>query len=272
MKFYTLLALMAAPTLVGQALAQDARADSPILASGNAPAYRAIVDPSRNYPDADKARRKGGAFVLPAAILNVVPGMTKSQVYTLLDVPHFNEGLFGEKKWDYVFNLYTGTGNDYVTCQFQVIYRKGRVENTYWKDQACADLTNPKASVSTVKVEKIVYGDGATSKSAYAFYFPFDSSQVDVANSSQANEIASTINAGNYNNISVVGMTDTSGTDQYNYGLAMRRAQSVAGSLRRAGVSDANIVVSASPDLAVPTGDEVREQKNRRVLVILGKK
>lgn len=65
----------------------------------------------------------------------------------------------------------------------------------------------------------------------------------------------------------VSGHTDTVGSDQYNLDLSARRAQAVVDVLGVLGIDSSRINVSATgeEELAVPTADGVREQRNRRV-------
>ena len=71
--------------------------------------------------------------------------------------------------------------------------------------------------------------------------------------------------------IKVNGFTDRSGSDQYNQGLSVRRANAVAAELVRRGVPRNEIMTrgfgEANP--LVPTADGVREPQNRRVEIIL---
>ncbi|MEY3730318.1 MAG: hypothetical protein RLZZ57_1074 [Pseudomonadota bacterium] len=71
--------------------------------------------------------------------------------------------------------------------------------------------------------------------------------------------------------IEVNGYTDRSGSDQYNQGLSVRRANAVAAELLRRGVPRNEIATrgfgEANP--LVPTADGVREPQNRRVEIIL---
>jgi OmpA-OmpF porin, OOP family len=74
-----------------------------------------------------------------------------------------------------------------------------------------------------------------------------------------------------YTQIVVNGYTDTSGTPQYNMGLSIRRAQSVAAELVRDGVPRNVISIHGFGEthLLVPTGPGVREPQNRRVEIII---
>ncbi|MCC7283930.1 MAG: OmpA family protein [Acetobacteraceae bacterium] len=71
--------------------------------------------------------------------------------------------------------------------------------------------------------------------------------------------------------IEVSGNTDTVGSAQYNQGLSMRRAESVAGELERRGIPRSEMVLQAFgfTRLLVPTGPNVREPQNRRVEIVL---
>ena len=72
--------------------------------------------------------------------------------------------------------------------------------------------------------------------------------------------------------ITLAGHTDTTGTADYNTQLSENRAKAVAQALKDVGVTS---VVTTSwvgeDDLAVQTGQNVREEKNRRTVVVFGK-
>jgi outer membrane protein OmpA-like peptidoglycan-associated protein len=67
----------------------------------------------------------------------------------------------------------------------------------------------------------------------------------------------------------VVGFTDTSGTNIYNDGLSVRRARNVAQQLEQGGLSSTAITVEGRGEsqLKIETQDGVREPMNRRVEV-----
>ena len=76
----------------------------PAQAGDTLPAYRAQVSADVSFPDAGRATRPQGVFIPARHIAMVAPGLKKSEVYTLLDVPHFSEGLFGVHRWNYIVN------------------------------------------------------------------------------------------------------------------------------------------------------------------------
>ncbi|MEM6906646.1 MAG: OmpA family protein, partial [Pseudomonadota bacterium] len=71
--------------------------------------------------------------------------------------------------------------------------------------------------------------------------------------------------------LSIVGHTDTVGSVTYNQDLSERRARRVASALVDRGVPSGAMTLAgrSENDLAVQTGDNVREAANRRVEISL---
>jgi len=71
--------------------------------------------------------------------------------------------------------------------------------------------------------------------------------------------------------IVVDGYTDTTGTPDHNLDLSRARAQAVADALMKEGINDRRIETHGFGEthLAVPTGDQVSEPRNRRVVIRL---
>ena len=71
--------------------------------------------------------------------------------------------------------------------------------------------------------------------------------------------------------IEVDGYTDTVGSQDYNLPLSRARAQTVADALVHNGIEPGRIAVHGFGEthLAVPTGENVREGRNRRVVIRL---
>jgi hypothetical protein len=70
--------------------------------------------------------------------------------------------------------------------------------------------------------------------------------------------------------VTAVGHTDTSGPNDYNMALSLRRANAVKGALVQAGVPAGAIdtIGKGEEGLLVPTADGVREPQNRRVEIL----
>jgi len=67
------------------------------------------------------------------------------------------------------------------------------------------------------------------------------------------------------------GFADTSGSPEANVALSQRRVDAVKNELVKDGVPAAAITTSAhgENDLLVATGDEVKDQRNRRVMIVI---
>ncbi len=105
----------------------------------------------------------------------------------------------------------------------------------------------------------------------YTVYFDFDSWALSGEQLTVLQQAIDAARAGRQSHISVVGHTDTSGSAGYNQSLSVRRANVVKDVLVQMGARPEAIEVSGvgESDLAVATGDGVREAKNRRAVVTL---
>lgn len=103
---------------------------------------------------------------------------------------------------------------------------------------------------------------------SYVVYFPFDSSELSATAMTTLGEVVEalqSLNAG----ASIIGHTDTSGPPAYNQALSERRANAVTDILLDAGIRPAVVTTEGrgEEDLAVPTEDGVREERNRRAVI-----
>jgi outer membrane protein assembly factor BamE (lipoprotein component of BamABCDE complex) len=106
-----------------------------LVAASNVTAEEASIE----FPDLNSAYLKEGTFVSIENLRNVGPGLTKNQMYELLGPPHFHEGVFNVRVWNYIFNF--KQGGSVVTCQYQVQYTENKtVDSTYWDRPECADF------------------------------------------------------------------------------------------------------------------------------------
>jgi flagellar motor protein MotB len=104
----------------------------------------------------------------------------------------------------------------------------------------------------------------------YEVYFEFDRADVTPGGQAIIRQAARSATAGNLVRLTLTGDTDTSGPREYNRTLSMRRADAVAHALIAGGVPPGDILARGvgESDLAVPTGDGVREPRNRRVEIV----
>lgn len=105
----------------------------------------------------------------------------------------------------------------------------------------------------------------------FVVYFDFDSAEVRQAS---MDKVQSAVNLAEENedvSFSVTGHADRAGPEDYNRELSLERAQNVQGTLMAFGIDADNISIAArgESEPAVPTADGVREQRNRRVEILV---
>jgi OOP family OmpA-OmpF porin len=109
----------------------------------------------------------------------------------------------------------------------------------------------------------------APAPSDYTVYFDLDSWTLTAEDLAVITNAINTARAGGQSHITVVGHTDTSGSDAYNKRLSVKRANVVVEALVDMGARRAAIQASGvgKADLAVQTADGVKEAKNRRAVI-----
>jgi outer membrane protein OmpA-like peptidoglycan-associated protein len=105
----------------------------------------------------------------------------------------------------------------------------------------------------------------------YMVYFDWDKSNLNADARSVVAQAATAAGNNKATVLLVTGNTDTTGSNNYNQKLSERRAAVVKRELIHLGISPDSIqtVGNGKTDLAVQTGDEVRERANRRTHIIL---
>ncbi|MDB5895350.1 MAG: OmpA/MotB domain protein [Rhodoferax sp.] len=187
------------------------------------------------FPDIkNDAWLKEGVFVNLDNLRKVAPGVSKDQLYDLLGRPHFSEGFGKVREWDYIFNFRTGKGNEFITCQYKVVYDKDSLAQSFhWAPAACASQLAEKPPVVVEKLVPapvVVAVPRRTSLSADAL-FAFDkSSMADLQPGGQRELDAlakSVVDGGTLEGMDVVGYSDRLGATDYNQQLSQARARTV---------------------------------------------
>ncbi|MGQ2995734.1 OmpA family protein [Variovorax sp.] len=192
------------------------------------------------FPDPARANWKQGAFPAPKAFERVRPGMGKDPLRELLGWPHFSEGLWGVREWNYIFHFYNGKGSDYTTCQYMVRFNADNLATgAWWKDPECALLAQPPAATPipasarlappqklTLSADGLFRFDGA----AATDLLPEGRARVERL----AGELRHGFRALHY--VVVTGHTDRLGGDAYNEALSLARANTVRDLLVQQGI------------------------------------
>lgn len=181
------------------------------------------------WPAPEKAKLWTGQGVFPApegiSLLN--KGMTKDQVYFLIGRPHFDEGVFSVREWDYLLHFRTpGIGmNGVTTCQLKIIYNSDkRVSGIYWRSVDPANGLCPPDTGQQKESQRYTLSTD--------IFFGLNQYQLDKSNHDVLKNIDKIISDirgnGGYDSISVYGYTDWQGSSSYNMKLSALRAESVA--------------------------------------------
>jgi outer membrane protein OmpA-like peptidoglycan-associated protein len=106
---------------------------------------------------------------------------------------------------------------------------------------------------------------------SFILYFLNDTTELTSESKSHIPEVLSLVNKREFYEISIIGHTDTTGSDEYDMMLSSDRAESVRGMLLSRGIRSGRIELRyhGKRDPLISTGDNVREPRNRRVEVIV---
>ena len=107
----------------------------------------------------------------------------------------------------------------------------------------------------------------AAENAMYLVFFNWDSSALGSGALNVLDAVATEINRNPPQTVSIIGHTDTSGSQRYNQRLAFKRANNVKDALIERGVAASLVIVDAKgeTELLVETPDNIREPANRRV-------
>ncbi len=244
--------------ILGMGLLAACRSHAP---AADGPAESTAV----HFPEAAKASLKEGIYPDVADLRRFAPGMTKRQLYTLLGTPHFNEGMWGVREWNYLFNFRTAQGAEYFTCQFQVRFdSKGIAQAGYWKPESCAAVLEPPRPPAPPAPAPAPLPEQPLRLSADAL-FGFDSAVLSAEGQHAVQGILAQVReAAQVQSIRVTGYTDRIGSASYNQTLSQRRAEAVRSALVQGGVPAASISAEGrgAAEPIVQCG-----QRNRRELI-----
>jgi outer membrane protein OmpA-like peptidoglycan-associated protein len=129
----------------------------------------------------------------------------------------------------------------------------------------------PSESATTLKVQQIpTEPKQRIMEEIFEVHFDFNKSAIKPEYQTVIQKLAQAARGNNNVKISVVGHTDTVGSDSYNYSLGGKRAEAVKQMLIAQGIPAGSIIVvsSGKNDLKVPTGKNVKKPENRRVRVV----
>jgi outer membrane protein OmpA-like peptidoglycan-associated protein len=192
--------------------------------------------------------------------------MNKQQIAQLIGYPHFEEGVWGVREWNYVFNFRGPQSSQVTVCQYKILFDEQKLARSiYWKPEECSRYIALQAPSPVPPRHEQV-----TALSADAL-FRFDRyTLTDITDSGRAHldQLAESLLAEHDRvvHIRVQGYTDRLGNDAYNKTLSQRRADTVAAYLIEKHVL-ANLIGAEGYGNADPVVDCPDEGQSRAVLI-----
>ena len=196
------------------------------------------------FPEMSSAVRTEGSFVNLDNLKQVRKGDTKAQLYELIGTPHFYEGTFRVKEWNYIFH-FTKADNTVLTCQYKVLFDSHmQAQSFYFLPENCLSQLTAKKAVPAVPVA--IAHQEFTAESLFAF----GSASLSPEGVSQVQNMAKGLKAADLTgrNVVVSAYTDRIGKPADNQRLSEARAASVKQLLVAEGVPAASIITRGLGD------------------------
>lgn len=183
------------------------------------------------FPELDTIVLQDGTFPNLDNLRQIGPGVTKDQLYALIGRPHFREGYFHVREWDYMFHF--RKGSEIVTCQYKVIFDKNYLgQSFHWAPASCAELLEDSKQMRRFSL----------SADALFAFARHEATDILPEGREQLASIAEQLKAVGDVSVRVVGHTDRIGGEGDNFILSQRRANTVRVFLIDHGVNAANIL------------------------------
>lgn len=178
-------------------------------------------------PDSVTPMHKGGTFPNLRNLRQVRAGLNKQQVSDLIGYPHFSEGVWGVREWNYVFNFRKPDSDEVTVCQYKVLFDDDKVARSfYWKPESCAALLEePKPVVPLPPKEEAPRQFTLSADALFAFGKADIAPEGRNALANLAAELHGHIEQ--VRSIRVTGYTDRIGNSASNQQLSERRANAV---------------------------------------------
>lgn len=181
---------------------------------------------------------RGGTFPSVVQVRGVQPGINKQQIAALIGYPHFSEGIWGVREWNYLFNFRQEGSDEVTVCQFKILFDEQKLaRSTYWKPEACAALLDAKPDLDQAIAATPVHTQVLSADALFAFD-RFALSDIRPEGLEQLHRLANELvdMEDPSLNISVRGYTDRLGAVGYNRALSEKRAQTIRTYLIEQGV------------------------------------
>jgi outer membrane protein OmpA-like peptidoglycan-associated protein len=183
---------------------------------------------------------KGGTFPNLDNLRQVRSGLDKHQIAELIGYPHFEEGVWGVREWNYVFNFRKPGSDEVTVCQYKILFDEDKLARSfYWMPEACAAFVEepkPESVAAAPAPQRITLSADAL--------FAFDRADLTDGGREAVTNLGAKLreHMAQTQGIRVTGYTDRLGSDAYNQQLSERRARAVMEALVRDGVPRTKIL------------------------------
>ncbi|MBR0574477.1 MULTISPECIES: outer membrane protein assembly factor BamE domain-containing protein [Pasteurellaceae] len=211
-KIFNVLTLMSVVTITGCGNLSKINDDG----TTNNPIFPSLSSETFNSSDSHK-----GVYVDIDNLKQIRQGMSKEQVIYLIGHPHFNEGLYNVREFDYVFNINS------KTCQYKVLFDKNsNLSQEWWYPRDCSfNQVQPQLIYSTTHFD--INTD-----------ILFDSNKSTLSDIGLMNieKLAKKLKYLGAKEVEVQGHTDYLGSVAYNKKLSQQRANTIKSQLLKDGL------------------------------------
>ena len=225
-------------------------------------------------PDSVTPMHKGGTFPNVADLRLIKSGTNKQQIMQLIGPPHFSEGVWEVREWNYLFNFHKRDSDQVIQCEYKVLFDEQKLARSfYWKPESCADQLNVRAPKAAPAASKASAAAVQTLTLSADALFAFDkSSLADVKPGGRAalDDLATNLKAGDVDaeHVRVIGYTDRLGSDAYNQALSTRRAETIRNYLVSKGLAK-DIVSAEGRGEAEPVAIDCHQQSRAELIACL---
>jgi OOP family OmpA-OmpF porin len=219
-----------------------------------------------SFPLREASYRREGIVVAADTLRLLRPGLSKDQVRQLLGDPHFSEGLFLVRDWNYILELPLADGGR-LGCQLQIRFDgHDKLATTHWQTGECAAaVAMPASPAVTAASAPAAESSEIESSLEEGLIFEFGRSDLDGlrdTDRARLEALAARLGrqAASVRHITVVGRADRIGSAERKDQLSLARARTVAAVFAGQGVaperietvgrSDAEPLSGCAPGLA----------------------
>lgn len=175
-------------------------------------------------PDDVTPMHHGGTFPDFADLRAVHAGMNKQQIAHLIGYPHFEEGVWGVREWNYVLNFRDADTSAVTVCQYKILFDRNKLaQSFYWNPADCSRYAQESKPTEITEHDTTLSTDTLFAFDRYALADITDDGR------GKLDHLADTLLAEQSRivRIHVVGYTDRLGKDTYNQTLSQLRADTV---------------------------------------------